>query len=103
MVRIAYDTFSVQTIAMNGLFPLLSSIVMLAEMFIVMMRIDADTDDRGARRGAVLFVLIARQRADRPHRQRRPRQGKPPLHRRPSRARRDPRGPGLHPRGRVLP
>jgi ATP-binding cassette subfamily B protein len=42
MVRITYDTFSVQTIAMNGLFPLLSSIVMLAEMFIVMMRIDPE-------------------------------------------------------------
>ena len=42
MVRITYDTFSVQTIAMNGLFPLLSSIVMLAEMFVVMMRIDPE-------------------------------------------------------------
>jgi ATP-binding cassette, subfamily B, bacterial len=42
MVRIAYDTFSVQTIAMNGLFPLLSSTVMLLEMFVVMMRIDAE-------------------------------------------------------------
>jgi ATP-binding cassette subfamily B protein len=42
MVRITYDTFSVQTIAMNGLFPLLSSVVMLAEMFVVMMRIDPE-------------------------------------------------------------
>jgi ATP-binding cassette subfamily B protein/subfamily B ATP-binding cassette protein MsbA len=42
MVRITYDTFSVQTIAMNGLFPLLSSAVMLAEMFVVMMRIDPE-------------------------------------------------------------
>ena len=42
MVRITYDTFSVQTIAMNGLFPLLSSIVMLAEMFVVMIRMDPE-------------------------------------------------------------
>jgi len=40
MVRIAYDTFSLQTIAMNGIFPVVSSAVMLAGMFIVMMRMD---------------------------------------------------------------
>jgi ATP-binding cassette subfamily B protein len=42
MVRIAYDTFSIQQIAMNGLFPLLSSTVMLVAMFCVMVRIDAE-------------------------------------------------------------
>jgi ATP-binding cassette, subfamily B, bacterial len=41
MVRIAYDTFSLQTIAMNGIFPVVSSAVMLAGMFLVMMRMDA--------------------------------------------------------------
>lgn len=42
MVRITYDTFSIQTIAMNGLFPVVSSTVLLAEMFYVMMRMDAE-------------------------------------------------------------
>jgi ATP-binding cassette subfamily B protein len=41
MVRITYDTFSIQTIAMNGLFPVLSSAIMLAGMFTVMVRLDA--------------------------------------------------------------
>ncbi len=41
MVRVTYDTFSVQTIAMNGFFPVLASLVLLVEMFIVMVRIDA--------------------------------------------------------------
>jgi ATP-binding cassette subfamily B protein len=40
MVRIAYDTFSIQTITMNGVFQTLSSAVMLAGMFVVMLRID---------------------------------------------------------------
>jgi ATP-binding cassette, subfamily B, bacterial len=41
MVRIAYDTFSLQTIAMNGIFPVVSSLVMLAGMIIVMFKMDA--------------------------------------------------------------
>ena len=41
MVRIAYDTFSLQTIAMNGIFPVVSSLVMLGGMFIVMLKMDA--------------------------------------------------------------
>ncbi|HEY6421377.1 MAG TPA: ABC transporter ATP-binding protein [Candidatus Binataceae bacterium] len=41
MVRIAYDTYSVQTIAINGFFPLLSAGVLLAGMFAVMIRMDA--------------------------------------------------------------
>jgi ATP-binding cassette, subfamily B, bacterial len=40
MMRINYDTFSIQTIAMNGLFPILSSLILLAAMFVMMMRID---------------------------------------------------------------
>ncbi len=40
MVRIAYDTMSVQTIAMNGLFQMLSAGTMLAAMLCVMVRVD---------------------------------------------------------------
>jgi ATP-binding cassette subfamily B protein len=40
MMRINYDTFSVQTIAMNGMFPILSSLILLAAMFLMMLRID---------------------------------------------------------------
>ncbi len=41
MVRITYDTFSIQTLTMNGLFSIVSSVVMLGGMFVVMMRMDA--------------------------------------------------------------
>jgi ATP-binding cassette, subfamily B, bacterial len=41
MVRIAYDTYSIQTIAMNGFFPLLSSLILLTGMFVVMIKMDA--------------------------------------------------------------
>src|SRR5260370_28237327 len=41
MVRITYDTYSIQTIAMNGFFPVLSSLVLLVRMFSVMIRMDA--------------------------------------------------------------
>src|SRR5260370_14699093 len=41
MVRITYDTYSIQTIAMNGFFPVLSSLVLLAGMFAVMIKMDA--------------------------------------------------------------
>jgi len=41
MMRINYDTFSVQTIAMNGMFPILSSLILLAAMFMMMLRIDS--------------------------------------------------------------
>jgi ATP-binding cassette, subfamily B, bacterial len=40
MVRVAYDTMSVQTISMNGLFQILSAAAMLAAMFYVMVRMD---------------------------------------------------------------
>ncbi len=40
MVRIAYDTFSIQTIAMNGIFPIISSLILLGAMFWVMIRMD---------------------------------------------------------------
>ncbi len=41
MVRITYDTYSIQTIAMNGFFPLLSSLILLGGMFVVMIKMDA--------------------------------------------------------------
>jgi len=41
MMRVTYDTFSIQTIAMNGLFPILSAAILLGGMFAVMIRIDA--------------------------------------------------------------
>src|SRR6202050_4061822 len=41
MVRITYDPYSIQTIAMNGFFPVLSSLILLGGMFIVMIRMDA--------------------------------------------------------------
>ncbi len=59
MVRIAYDTLSVQTIAMNGFFPLLSSAAMLAGMFIVMLRIDAGLTMVALGVVPLLLVLIA--------------------------------------------
>ncbi|HEY2665190.1 MAG TPA: ABC transporter ATP-binding protein [Candidatus Binataceae bacterium] len=40
MVRITYDTFSIQTIAMNGVFPVVSSLILLSGMFFVMVRLD---------------------------------------------------------------
>ena len=40
MTRITYDTFSIQTIAMNGFFPVLSALVLLGGMFVVMIRMD---------------------------------------------------------------
>jgi ATP-binding cassette subfamily B protein len=41
MVRITYDTYSIQTIAMNGFFPVLSSLILLSGMFVVMIKMDA--------------------------------------------------------------
>jgi ATP-binding cassette, subfamily B, bacterial len=40
MMRINYDTFSIQTLAMNGMFPILSSLILLAAMFFMMLHID---------------------------------------------------------------
>jgi ATP-binding cassette subfamily B protein/subfamily B ATP-binding cassette protein MsbA len=40
MVRIVYDTFAIQTITMNGMFQILASSILLAGMFIVMIKID---------------------------------------------------------------
>jgi ATP-binding cassette subfamily B protein len=39
--RVTNDTFALQTLAMNGIFPILSAVVFLAGMFVVMVRIDA--------------------------------------------------------------
>ncbi|HXW84655.1 MAG TPA: ABC transporter ATP-binding protein, partial [Candidatus Binataceae bacterium] len=58
MVRITYDTFSIQTIAMNGFFPVLSSLVMLAGMFVVMLRLDASLTVVALAVVPLLFALI---------------------------------------------
>ncbi len=58
MVRITYDTFSVQTIAMNGFFPVLASFVLLGGMFAVMIRIDATLTIVALAVVPLLFVLI---------------------------------------------
>jgi ATP-binding cassette subfamily B protein/subfamily B ATP-binding cassette protein MsbA len=59
MVRIAYDTMSVQTIAMNGLFQTTSALVMLAAMFVVMVRMDMTLTFAALGVVPPLFVLIA--------------------------------------------
>ncbi len=59
MVRVAYDTFSVQTITMNGFFPVLSSLVMLAGMFVVMARMDLGLTLAAVAVVPALFALIA--------------------------------------------
>jgi ATP-binding cassette subfamily B protein len=48
--RIAFDTFSIQSIAMNGLFPLATAALMLAGMTVVLLRMNAAL--------AVLFVCV---------------------------------------------
>jgi len=58
MVRIAYDTFSVQAIAMNGFFPVLASIVLLGGMFAVMVRMDAELTMVALAVVPPLFMLI---------------------------------------------
>ncbi len=58
MVRITYDTFSVQTIAMNGFFPALASLVLLGGMFTVMVRIDATLTIIALAIVPLLFILI---------------------------------------------
>jgi ATP-binding cassette, subfamily B, bacterial len=58
MVRIAYDTMSVQTIAMNGLFQMLSAGAMLAAMFYVMVRMDVVLTFAAIAIIPILFILI---------------------------------------------
>jgi ATP-binding cassette subfamily B protein len=59
LVRITYDTFSIQTIAMNGLFPVVSSGVLLLGMFVVMVRIDPVLTAIAFAIVPLLFVLIS--------------------------------------------
>ncbi|MFZ0888636.1 MAG: ABC transporter ATP-binding protein [Candidatus Binataceae bacterium] len=58
MVRITYDTLSIQTIAMNGIFPVISSAFLLFGMFAVMVRIDALLTVVALAVVPMLFVLI---------------------------------------------
>ncbi len=59
MMRVTYDTFSIQTIAMNGLFPVLSAAILLGGMFAVMIRIDATLTLIALVIVPALLVLIA--------------------------------------------
>jgi ATP-binding cassette subfamily B protein/subfamily B ATP-binding cassette protein MsbA len=59
MMRVAYDTFSIQTIAMNGLFPVLSATILLGGMFAVMIRMDATLTLIALVIVPALLVLIA--------------------------------------------
>src|SRR5215469_14881095 len=59
MVRIAYDTMSVQTIAMNGLCQMLSAAAMLTAMFYVMVRMDAVLTLAAVAIIPLLLILIA--------------------------------------------
>ena len=104
LVRITYDTLSIQTIAMNGLFPIVSSGVLLLGMFAVMIRIDPRSDrDRIWRGAAALPSDRDAQRPDRPAGERGARSGRPDAERGPSRAVGDSRRPGLHRRDRIQP
>jgi ATP-binding cassette, subfamily B, bacterial len=58
MVRIAYDTMSVQTISMNGLFQMLSAGAMLLAMFYVMVRMDVVLTFAALSIIPVLLILI---------------------------------------------
>jgi ATP-binding cassette subfamily B protein len=58
MVRIAYDTMSVQTIAMNGLCQILSAAAMLAAMFYVMVRMDVVLTLAAVAIIPILLILI---------------------------------------------
>ncbi len=58
MVRITYDSFSVQTIAMNGFFPVFASAVLLGGMFTVMVRMDATLTMVALAIVPLLFILI---------------------------------------------
>jgi len=59
MMRVTYDTFSIQTIAMNGLFPVLSATILLGGMFAVMIRMDATLTLIALVIVPALLVLIA--------------------------------------------
>ena len=59
MVRIVYDTFAIQTITMNGVFQILSSLILLAGMFIVMLRIDVTMTMIALGVVPMLVILIA--------------------------------------------
>lgn len=59
MVRVTYDTSSIQAIAMNGFFPALSSMILLIAMFAVMIRMDVTLTAVSLAVVPFLFMLIA--------------------------------------------
>ena len=104
MVRIIYDTFSVQTIAMNGHLPVALVDRDAGGMFVVMIRIDPRLTLMALAVVPLLIVTDRRgqQPIDRLATAARIKESRA-LHRGPSLARRDPRRPGVHARGRILP
>ncbi len=59
MTRVAYDAFSIQSIALHGFFPAASAMVLLAAMFAVMVRMDAMLTVVSLAVVPFLFILIA--------------------------------------------
>jgi len=58
LFRLTADTFAIQTLTMNGFFPILTSIVLLAGMVIVMVRLDVTMTLVALAIVPVLFVAI---------------------------------------------
>jgi ATP-binding cassette, subfamily B, bacterial len=58
LYRLTADTFAIQTLTMNGFFPIVSSVVMLAGMLVVMVRLDATLTAIALGVVPALFVAI---------------------------------------------
>ncbi|OHB80416.1 MAG: ABC transporter, partial [Planctomycetes bacterium RBG_16_64_10] len=59
LYRVTTDTYAIQTLTMNGLFPILSALVLLGGMFAIMMRLDALLTLLALSVCPALFVSIA--------------------------------------------
>ncbi len=58
LYRLTSDTYAIQTLTMNGLFPIVSSLVLLVGMFVVMIRLDAFLTVLALVVCPMLFVLV---------------------------------------------
>lgn len=58
LYRLTSDTYAIQTLTMNGLFPIVSSLVLLVGMFVVMIRLDAFLTVLALVVCPILFVLV---------------------------------------------
>ena len=63
LYRLTSDTFAIQTLTMNGFFPILTSVVLLGGMLVVMLRMDPWLTVVALGVVPVLFVAIARMSA----------------------------------------